>query len=274
MRSMTALSPRTASLMRIPLVLIYIVPLVWLFVTAFKPADALARDPSSLVFHPTGEAFQSVMNDQLWRAMLVSTEVALGVTVGTMVLGIPAAYGLSRIKGKARLWSIGVLLLFQMIPPAASLIPLYRLLAIFGLLNSRVGLILVDMALLLPFAILLLRPFCLAVPREMEEASMLDGAGLFQLLRHVVLPMVRNGAFVVGAMTFIMAWGEFINAITFMNDPTLQPISALLSSQVTQFGVRWNNLMALAVVTALPLLVIYLMIHKRLQEGLTIGSGK
>lgn len=267
--------PRSAALgLSVPLLLVYVTPLVWLLMTSFKSGAEVTTDPSSIWFRPTTEAYAAIAGHELWTSMYVSAQISIGVTIGVMGLGVPAAFGLSRMRGRARLAIIGFLLLFQMIPPAASLIPLYRLLAVFGLLNTRMGLILIDMALFLPFAILLLRPFCLSVPRDIEDAALIDGAGTGRLMVSVVAPLVRNGAFVVAVMVFILTWGEFINAITFINDPSLQPLSAVLSSQVTQFGVRWNNLMALAVITSLPLLVLYLMVHRRLEEGLTLGAGK
>jgi multiple sugar transport system permease protein len=265
---------RTATVLAVPLLLVYVVPLLWMLITSVKSSGDVTRNPSGLLFQPSTDAYQAVAGDELWRSMWVSGQIAVAVTVGVMLLGVPAAFGLSRMHGRLRFVMIGLLLVFQMIPPAASLIPLYRLLAILNLVDTRQGLALIDIALFLPFAILLLRPFCLAVPRELGEAAMLDGAGPLRMLTYVVLPLVRNGAFVVAVMVFILTWGEFINAITFINDPQLQPLSALLSSQVTQFGVRWNNLMALAVITSLPLLVLYLLVHRRLQEGLTVGAGK
>jgi len=269
-----AMTRRTSTLLAWPIALIYVVPLVWMVATSFKTASDVTTNPAGLWFSPTTDAYQLVTGDELWRSMLVSAQISVAVTVAVILLGVPAAFGLSRLDSHMRYLLIGGLLIFQMIPPAASLIPLYRLLTIFGLANTRTGLILIDIALFLPFAILLLRPFCLAVPRDVEEAAQLDGAGPLRMLGSVVFPLVRNGAFVVAVMVFILTWGEFINAITFISDPQLQPLSALLSSQVTQFGVRWNSLMALAVITSLPLVVLYLLVHRHLQEGPAVGAGK
>lgn len=265
---------RTAIGLAAPLLLVYAAPLLWLLMTSVKSNADVTTDPSGIRFTPTTAPYAAVAGHDLWQAMLVSTQISVGVTVGAILLGLPAAFGLSRMHGKPRLAVMGFLLLFQMIPPAASLIPLYRLLGIFGLLNTRTGLALIDLALFLPFAILLLRPFCLSISREIEEAALIDGAGAIRLMTSVVAPLARNGAFVVAVMVFILTWGEFINAITFINEPALQPLSAVLSSQVTQFGVRWNNLMALAVITSLPLLFLYLLVHRRLEEGLALGAGK
>jgi ABC-type glycerol-3-phosphate transport system permease component len=161
-----------------------------------------------------------------------------------------------------------------MVPPAATLIPIYRILATVHVLNNPLALVLVNSAALLPFAVLVMRTFCFAIPRDTIEAAAIDGAGTLRVLWTIAVPMVRNGALVVGVITFVVAWGEFLAAITFINDPDLQPLTVLLAQQTTAFGIRYGDLTALAVLAALPMLLVYLLAHRGLRSGLTIGASR
>lgn len=254
--------------------LVYFVPLFWMVITSLKSNAQLAQTPAGILFSPTVDSYRTVIGPTLWRAMGVSFAVAASTTVVVLLLAIPAAFALSRVRGAATVVILGVLLILQMVPPAASLIPLYRLLSVIGLVSTLPGLVLADVALFLPFAILLLRPFCLTVPKEVQEAAAIDGVGAVKMITRIVLPLVRNGTSTVGSIVFILAWGEFIYAATFINKPALQPLSAVISRQVTVFGVDWPSLMALATVAALPVLLVYGLAQRQLREGLTVGVGK
>lgn len=271
----TLVLPRGVARVGAVLVLLaYLFPLYWMVSTSLKSNAELARYPAGIFFTPTTAAYQAVLDPVLWRAMGISFVVSAATTVVVLALAVPAAFALSRVSGRWTAAVLGLLLVLQMIPPAASLIPLYRLLSQLGLVNSLAGLVVADVAAFLPFAILLMRPFCLVVPRETQEAAELDGAGPIALLVRIVLPLVRNGAATVGVLIFIIAWGEFIYASTFINEPSIQLLSALISRQVTAFGVNWPSLMALATVAALPVLIVYVVAQRQLREGLNLGVGK
>jgi ABC-type glycerol-3-phosphate transport system permease component len=165
-----------------------------------------------------------------------------------------------------------VLLILQMVPQPMTVIPLYGVLLRWHLLGSVAGLIVADTALVLPFSVLLLRPFALAVPRALYEAAALDGASGLQTFRRIVLPLLRNGIATVASMVFIIVWGEFIYAINFINQGASFPVSALLAQQISEYSANWNRLMALALLTSLPLLAVFLFAQRRLTAGLTLGA--
>ena len=162
--------------------------------------------------------------------------------------------------------------LLQMIPQPTTVIPFYASLAAQHLINSLAGLIIADSALLLPLAVLLLRPFFLDVPKELEDAACIDGASLRVVLYRVVVPLVRNGLVTVGVVVFAITWGEFIYAATFLNKQGLFPISVILLNQVGNYLINWNELMAISVIACLPILVLFLASQRRLREGLLLGS--
>jgi multiple sugar transport system permease protein len=167
-----------------------------------------------------------------------------------------------------------MLIVLQMVPQPMTVIPLYGVLANWHLLGSDAGLILADTALILPFSILLLRPFVLSVPRALYEAAAVEGASRRQTFARVVLPLMANGIATVTAIVFIIVWGEFIYASTLLTEGTTYPVSALLAQQIGANTANWNTLMALALLTSLPLLVVFLFAQRRLTAGITMGAVK
>lgn len=155
-----------------------------------------------------------------------------------------------------------------------AVIPLYGILAEYKLVNSLLGVILADVALLVPFAVLLLRPFVIAIPLSLLEAAALDGASRWKAFRSIILPLMTNGIATVAAIVFILAWGEFIYATTLITNQANLPVSGLLAQQTSLYSVSWNRMMGLALLTSLPLLVVFLVAKRRLVEGLSVGAIK
>ena len=255
------------------LVVVYGFPLYFLVATSLRPNDAITNDAAAIIFEPTLESYQVVLDSAFVSATSNSLQIALGGTLLLLLIGVPFAYGCARIRGRVLALVIGALIAFQMVPATASVIPLFRVLGSVGMLGSVPGLIVADTALLLPFVVLLLRPFFRAVPIEVEEASMVEGANQFQVFRHVALPLASNGVTTVAVMTFVILWGEFLYAVSFLN-PSAYPTAALLASQISWYGANWNRLMALAVLTALPVIIVFIFAQRRFREGLAVGAGK
>ena len=264
-----------ARLFLLALVLIYAIPLYWLLATSLKSPADLASDPSGLIFAPTLQAFQAVWSSSI-TAAYASFEIAVGTTVVVVILACLTTYGLTRSLGRRAQLSlalgVAVLVTLHMVPQPTSVIPLYALLADWHLTNTIPGVIVADVALELPFAVLLLRPFFLGVPRDLEDAARVDGATNLVVFWRIVLPLVRNGLFTVAALTFMIIWGEFIYAISFLNDPNVYPVSALLAQQISLISASWNDLMAIAVLTSVPILIVFVVSQRRLVESVTLGA--
>ncbi len=169
---------------------------------------------------------------------------------------------------------LGLLIFLQMVPQTANIIPLFAIFSRLHLLDTTVGVVLADTAMLLPWAVLLLRPFFAAVPDAIEEAAALDGAGRLRTFFSVVVPIVRNGMATVGSLIFLVAWGEFLYAINLFVSPVNYPISALIAQQTSGYGIDWPGLMSLAVISSIPLLLVYVLSFRLLREGLSVGSVK
>ncbi|MDZ5077015.1 carbohydrate ABC transporter permease [Nesterenkonia sp. HG001] len=253
---------------------LYGVPLLWIVLTSFKDSADVFDPSSALLFEPTVQAYTRNVNSNLIDALGQSVAIAVGATVLVLLISVPAAYALARVTH----WSVTIgliaLIVLQMMPQTAMVIPLFRLFGNWGLLDSLVGVIIADAALLTPFATLLLRPFFRAVPMSLEESGALDGAGLFRIFWLIVLPLARNGVLTISSITFLLAWGEFLYAVSFMLSPGGYPLSALLSQQVSAFGIDWPGLMALAVLTSIPILIVFISSYRLLRDGLTVGAVK
>jgi multiple sugar transport system permease protein len=265
------------SVLRIILGLVYLLPLMWIVLTSLKTSDQVLKDPNALLFNPTLATYQAVIGSGV-GAIITSVEIAVCVTIVVLIVGVPAAFALSRRISPA--WNrviaiiLAALLVLQMVPQPMTVIPLYSVLASWQLLGTLPGLILADIALLLPFAIMLLRPFVLAIPTALYEAAEIDGASALQSFRRITVPMLSNGIVTVLSVVFISSWGEFVYAINFLPEGTVLPVSGLLAQQNSVYSSNWNGLMALAVLTSLPLLVVFIFSQRRLINGLSLGAVK
>lgn len=257
--------------------LVYLLPLGWIVLTSLKTNAQVLRDPNALVFTPTLATYAEVIRSGV-GAILTSLQIAVLVTAAVLVLAVPAAFALGRrlSAGWSRVIAVvlAAFLVLQMIPQPMTVIPLYSVLARWRILGTLPALILVDIALLLPFAVMLLRPFVLAIPPVLYEAAALDGASGLRSFRSITVPMLSNGIFTVMSVIFITAWGEFVYAINFLPQDVVLPVSGLLASQNTTYAANWNTLMALSVLTAVPLLVVFVVSQKRLVNGLSLGAVK
>jgi multiple sugar transport system permease protein len=259
--------------LRAVLLVLYTVPLFWLILTSFEPPGNVGASAIDMfLFRPTLESYQAALNGGLVDAALQSLIIAAGTTALTLGVACPAAYGLARVTGPWVVLVLGALVGLQMLPQTATIIPLFQVFGAVHLLNTQLAVILADTALLAPWATLLMRPFFRAVPDTLEEAAALDGASQFRTFTSVCLPIARNGAATVGTLVFMLSWGEFLYAINLILSPGKYPLSALLAEQVTEFSSNWPNLMALAVVTAVPIMVLFVSTYRFLRSGLTLGA--
>ena len=255
------------------LLLVYAIPLGWIVL------ESLASDreagTGSIPTELSLDAYASVV-DQIGGPVVQSLVIAVSTAVIVVVLSALAGYGLSHVSGRLGNLLVAAtlvaLVVLQMIPQATTAIPLYGLLGQLGLTNTTVGVVIADAAFLLPLGIVLARPFFADVPIELEQAAMIDGASQIQVVRYIVIPLARNGLITVALLTFMISWGEFVYAVTFLNGAELFPVSVVLAQQVGSLNADWNNLMALAVLTSLPLVLIFLLGQRRLQAGMTAGA--
>ncbi|MCU1443647.1 MAG: carbohydrate transporter permease [Cryobacterium sp.] len=264
-----------ASPLRFVLLLIYGIPIFWIVLTSLKGAGDVIGSQASVIFTPTLDAYtQALGNAGLLVALQQSLVIAAGTTALTLAIAIPAGYGLARVDSRITTLALGLLIVLQMVPQTANVIPMFQIFGSWGLLDQNLGVIVADTALLIPFAVLLLRPFFRAVPAALEEAASIDGASVMRTFFSVMLPIARNGVATTGTLIFLLSWGEFLYAVNFLLSPGNYPLSALLAQQVSAFGINWPGLMALAVITSVPILILFVFTYRLLREGLTLGAVK
>jgi multiple sugar transport system permease protein len=261
-------------LVTVTLFLGYALPVYWLLSISLKSTEEIVAHPAALVFRPSVSAYAEVLREGVGRAAVSTIVVAGGTTLVCLLLGLPAAYGLTRWASMLVPVVLTLLVVLQMVPQTSTVIPLYRVLGQWGLLGTYCGLIAADTAMLLPFAVLVLRPFVRAVPREIEEAAAVDGASAVTVFVRIVLPVARNGAMTVATMLFIITSGEFLYSISFLSDPRKYPLSATLAQQVTQYGIDWPALMAVSVLASVPAIAVFAVGQRSVASGLSVGTGK
>lgn len=260
---------------RVLFYLVYGLPLLWILLTSIKSQNEVLSSQASLFFTPTWDAYASAFADpQLVSSLTQSAIIAVGTTILCLTLAIPAAYALARINNRIVIPVLTLLVVLQMIPQTANLIPMFWVLSQWGLLNTNLGLVLADATMFLPWAVLLLRPFFSSIPIAIEEAGMIDGARSFRAFFSIALPLARNGVLTVISIIFLVSWGEFLYGITFMLTPDKYPMSALIAQQAGAFGIDWPRMMAFAVVSSVPVFIVYLFSYRLLRTGLTLGAVK
>lgn len=251
-------------------------PTYWMLTSAIKPAgDLLSPDYDLVPLAVTLDNFASAIAKPGFAVHLTnSLIVTLGAVACSLVAGVLAAFPLARLRFRGRKGFLLLVLIAQMAPLEALFIPMFLLMQDAGLLNTLPSLLLVYFAITLPFTVWALRGFVAGIPYELEEAAMVDGCGRFGAFRRVVLPLLGPGLVATSVFAFITAWNEFLYALVFMRDKDKQTLPVWLSTFKTVFGTDWGGIMAASVLYALPALVFFLIVQRKLVSGATAGALK
>ncbi|MGO1768704.1 MAG: carbohydrate ABC transporter permease [Microbacterium sp.] len=250
-------------------------PLFWIVLSSFKrEVDALGSVANAFVFVPTIENYAELFRSaEFLRAATATIVITASTTVLVMVVAILAAYGLARMHVPARRLFVTVLVLVQVVPVIALLIPLYRMASALGLYDQWITVILVQAGLHVPFATWLMLAFLRAVPLDVEEAATLDGANRLQLFRHVLLPMLRPGIVAASILTAIGAWNSFIIPVILGQSRTLT-LTAYITKFLSQDQLHWAAMSAAAVLIMAPIVIFVVFMQKSLLAGMTAGRMK
>jgi multiple sugar transport system permease protein len=241
-----------------------------------SPADIFASPPKFIPWPLDFSSYREAVihNNAVQRAMLSSIIISTGVMLLTLILATPAAYALARFKLRGSGVMTLLLVLGQLLPAVVIAGPLFVLFRRIDLTNSFQAMIIADATATLPFAVIILRPYFLTVPGELEQAAMLDGANRFRVFWQIVLPLVQPGLVTVAAFSFLMAWGEFIFALSLNLNEKIQPITVALNKFNGQYGTRWNDMMAVSTTVAIPIIVVFVALQRFIVSGITTGATK
>jgi N,N'-diacetylchitobiose transport system permease protein len=255
--------------------LLMLFPVYWVLNTAFKPADeVLALTPTFLPKSPTFDNFVSAFKAPLFlQDMLNGLIVTLLAVAGALVVGFLAALAIARFNFYGRKGIILVILGVQLVPLLALLIPLFLMLQTAHLTNSLIGVSITYLVLILPYTVWTLRGFISGIPRELDEAALIDGCTRGQVFWRIILPLTGPGLVATSVYGFIQAWNEFI-IINTLNSPEKQNLMSWLLQNQTTRGTAWGPLMAGAIITSIPVVIFFLIIQRNIATGLTAGAVK
>ena len=257
------------------LLAVWAFPVLWALLTSFKTERDVLAYPPTVVFEPTLRNYRDVLfgSASILPNLLSSTIVAGVSTVLTLLFAVPAAYALARLEFPGRRASGFYVLATQMLPPVGLIIPYYLALQKAGGLDTYWGLIVIYLTFSLPFAIWLLVSYFEDIPREMEEAALLDRAGRLRALWHVILPQVRGGIAVTTIFVFLNAWNEFLFAVV-LGGNRVRPVTVAMFNFISVEQTLWAKLAAGAMLAMAPVILLGLLAQRHIVKGLTVGAVK
>ncbi len=250
---------------------VMLVPIAWIFLAAFKTHVDVYQ--LKLFFTPTLENFGTVFDAPffLGAKLFNSTAVAFVTVLLAIPIATMAAYSFSRFRLTGETAMLVTILATQFVPAVVIVLPFFVMFRDVGLLDTRIGLILVNLAIVMPFAIWMIKGFIDGIPMDTEEAAMVDGSSRLQVIRNIVLPMAAPGILTAGIFCFIIAWNEFLFALILTNKHAVTlPIGLALFK--AEEGDLWNLLSAAGIIIMLPMFILALIIRKYFVQGMTMGA--
>jgi multiple sugar transport system permease protein len=257
-------------------VLFCLFPFYWLVNTSLKSGADLSS-ANLLPPHPTLDNYTSIFEDTGFTMALRNSAIVAGsVTFLSLLIGSFAGYALARLHLPLKFLILAILLSISTFPPIAIAAPVFEIWTDIGLYNTYLGLILPSLAFGLPLTVYILASFFRDIPKELEEAALIDGATRFQALRKIVITLGAPGVVTAGLLVFIFAWNEFLFAITLTSTPDRRTVPAAIAffTGSQQFELPLGTISAASVVVTIPLVVLVLIFQRRIVAGLTAGAVK
>ncbi|WMC91928.1 carbohydrate ABC transporter permease [Kineothrix sp. MB12-C1] len=253
-------------------------PLYWIFVTSLKTEKEIFQIPPT--FWPEILNLNSYMvqfdsgDFNMFQSFGNSLIISLSAMVIAVVLAVPASYGIARYAFVGKKGVILVFLITQMLPVSVLLTPLFIMFKNLHLYNTLFSTILADATIGIPFSVLILKNYFASIPKELEEAAYIDGCNRFTAFLRVLIPITKPGVVVCGVFSFLYAWGDLAYGMTFILEQEKRPITAGIFNFMGQYGTKWSYLTAFAVVTIIPVALIFILMQKYIISGMTSGAVK
>lgn len=251
-------------------------PIFWMLDSSFKSNSDIFAYPPMLISNTFSlQAYNAVITDpEKVRFFINSYVVALGVTLLTLLVGILAAYSFSRYEYRFKNTLNTLIISTQAVPPITLLIPYFSLIVVLGLYNTYWALILTYMVFTLPYAILIMTGYFNTLPKELDEAVKIDGGSSLTALWRVLVPIAVPGIVSVGIYTFMLAWNEFLFALTLTKTNSMRTVPVGIQLLMGQHAYEWNQMMAMSVLGSLPILILFLIFQRYFIAGMSAGSVK
>ncbi|HET7389182.1 MAG TPA: carbohydrate ABC transporter permease [Nitrososphaeraceae archaeon] len=251
-------------------------PLAWVLSTSFKPnEEAISFPPKFLPENTTFSNYVFVLTDPgLVRSLLNSFAVSVGSTALSVVVSALGGYAFARFEFKGKNLIMSIILGLFMIPVVINVVPLYTMLSNIGLLNSPIALVLTFQILIIPLNILLLKNYFETIPRELEDAALIDGCSRLGVLKRITIPLSIPGFAIAAVLSFRFSWNEFILPIVLANRPDSVVFQVALYQFISIYRIQWGYLTAGITLAIIPVLVLMLSFQKQMIKGLTIGATR
>jgi len=256
--------------------LIVIFPYLWMGVTSFKPLEEFFSYPLRWLSEQwTIDHYRAVLGDpRFLRALLNSLMISFVVTGLSLLVSIPAGYGLTKVRLPGARPILLLVLSSQFLPPMIFFVPFYIYLSKFQLLNTLSGLILCYLSITLPICTWMVAAFIHQIPKDFEEVARIEGAGEWQILLRIILPLSVHGVITAGVFAFIQAWQEYIFALLYTSTPKAQTAPVILFYFLGQHQIDYGRLMSASILLSLPIIVPFAFVQRYFQQGLTSGGIK
>lgn len=261
------------TILTVGILAVYLFPIYWMISASLQPS-ANSVDTEWFPSAPGIGGYETALSESGLSGLRVSVIVALGSVLVSLVVAIPAAYALSRLRSRAVGIALILLLLAQMIPSIVLATSFYAMFNNWGLLNTYVGLILANSTAGIPFAIIVMRAFMLRLDPEVLEAATVDGLGPFGTLWRMVIPLSRNAIITAAVFTFLFSWGDLLFGLTLVTRNDLQPVSVVIFALSNSNLNTWAATMAASLIASLPALVVIFAAQRHVKAGLASGAGR
>jgi multiple sugar transport system permease protein len=249
-------------------------PLLWMLTVSVRPNIEVTKIPPDWIPEVfTLEGYLKIFGNTRFLIVFLNTmAISLLVTILSLILGATAAYALARFRFAGQRSVLMFLIITQMFPLVLLCIPYFRIFITLGLYDTRTSLVLVYLTFTLPFCILMLRSYFLNIPRDIEEAAMMDGCTRLQAIFRMLLPMSYPAFIGAGLYTFLLAWNEFLFAVVLIESWENRVLTMAIYSLMAEFVTDWNTMMAFSVLASLPLVAAFIFLQKFMVQGMTAGA--
>ena len=266
------------SIVSVVLLGVLLFPLYWALITSLKTEQEIFQNPPTFyphVLNSKSYAAQVETGDfNMFRSFANSFLISVGATAIAVVLAVPASYGIAKYHFKGRKVMLLSFLVTQMLPVSVLLTPMFIMFKNMHVYNTWVAAGLADGTIGIPFSVLILKNYFSSIPKDLEEAAYLDGCNKFTAFIRILIPIAKPGVMVCAIFSFLYAWGDLAYGMTFILDQEKRPITAGIFNFMGQYGTKWSYLTAFAVVTIIPVALIFIFMQKYIVSGMTSGAVK
>lgn len=252
-----------------------IYPLIWLLLSSFKTNDELFLSPWGLPESiKLNNYIDAIVEGNIPQYFLNSVIVSGCVVVISMILSAMVSFAIARMEWKLSKVTMNVFLLGMMVPVYAMIVPLFSMFNTMGILNTRLAVIIPNLAISLPMSIFIMVGFMQSLPKELEEAAVIDGCNIFQLFFKIILPVCRTPIVTVSVVTFMNVWNDLLLPQIFLTDTDKMTLPVGLTAFQGMYATNYSGQIAAVVLTLIPTIIVYILLHKQIMEGMVAGAVK